>query len=187
MLGERRCAVDCTGTLLDVTKDWISGKFRLTFEVNEDITKAIDSLSRCEKLALKAEKHREKRSNDANAFCWVLLHKIAAKVGMKAEDVYREFIKDFGVCEIIPIREDAISRWCAVWKSKGYGWITEDMGECRNIKGYHNIKCFYGSSSYNTAEMSSLIDAIVDECGELGIDTATPEEIERIKAAWQNG
>ena len=177
----------CTGKLTAYGYNCEAQGVEITFLTSNADPQQVHDLLSAGELDIKAEKHREKRSNDANAFCWVLLHKIAARVGMKAEDVYREFIKDFGVCEIIPIREDAISRWRAVWKSKGYGWITEDMGECRNIKGYHNIKCFYGSSSYNTAEMSSLIDAIVDECDELGIDTATPGEIERIKAAWQNG
>ena len=177
----------CTGKLTSYRYNCEAQGVEITFLTNDADPQQIHNLLSEGELDIKAEKHRKKRSNDANAFCWALLHKIAAKVGMKAENIYREFIKDFGVCEIIPIRKDAIERWCSIWRSKGYGWITEDMGECRNTKGYHNIKCFYGSSSYNTAEMSALIDAIVGECNELGIDTATPDEIERIKQAWQNG
>jgi hypothetical protein len=115
-----------------------------------------------------------------------MLHEMAGKTGRKPEAIYRDYIRDFGVCEIIPIREDAVERWRSVWKSKGYGWLTEDMGECRNLKGYHYIKCFYGSSSYNTKEMSQLIDAVVQDCKDLGIDTMTYDELERMKATWQN-
>lgn len=67
----------------------------------------------------------------------------------------------------------------------GIGWLCEDLGECRNIKGYHNIKSYYGSSVYDTKEMSHLIDMIVEDCKALGIPTETPEEIERIKQLWK--
>ena len=86
--------------------------------------------------------------------------------------------------EIIPIRQDVIDRWQQIWESKGIGWVCDDLGECRNIKGYHNIKCFYGTSVYNTEEMSRIIDEVVHECKEQGIETATPEEIERLKQQW---
>lgn len=178
--------MECTGKVIEANMNLATGKYCVTFEINESqiLIDNFDEIKDEEKLSIKAVKYRKKRSLDANSFAWVLLHKMAGKLGRNAEDLYRDYIRGFGVCEIIPIREDAIERWQSVWKSKGYGWITEDMGECRTIKGYHNIKCFYGSSSYNTKEMSQLIDAIVQDCKDLGIDTATPDEIERMKAVW---
>lgn len=179
---------ELTGRIKDMSIDFATDKTILSLVLNEKSVAAsmFNDLKDAEKLKIKISKYREKRSLDANAYCWTLLHKLAAKRGREAEDIYRDYIKDFGVCEIVPIREDAIKRWESIWKSKGYGWITEDMGECRNTKGYHNIKCFYGSSSYTTLEMSQLIDAIVQDCKEQGIDTETPDQIERMKAAWQS-
>ena len=178
--------MDTIGKLANVSRDWQTGKLQITFEVDESAVGQIDDIKDVEKLSIKAVKHKEKRSIEANAYCWTLLHKIAAKTSRKAEDIYRDYIRDFGVCEIIPIKEEAIARWRKTWESKGYGWITEDMGECRTVKGYRNIKCFYGSSSYTTLEMSRFIDAIVQDCKELGIDTATPAEIERMIEIWGN-
>ena len=66
MFGERGCTVDCTGALIEVSKDWKTRKFRLTFEINEDITGSVDSLSKYGKLTIKATKYRKKRSLDAN-------------------------------------------------------------------------------------------------------------------------
>ena len=179
--------MDFTGKLVGTALDFESGKYRLTFEVNEQsaLDKGYDEIKDCEKLTVNVEPFKQKRSLEANAYCWTLLHKIAAVTKKKAEDLYREYVKDFGVCEIVPIRKDALDRWHKIWTSKGYGWITEDMGECRTIKGYHNVKCFYGSSSYNTLEMSRLIDAIVMDCKDLGIETATPAEIERMIEIWE--
>ena len=178
--------MECTGRIVDSSINFESGKYQVTLEVNERqvFIDNFDEIKDCEKLSIKVVKFRRKRSLDANAYCWTLLQQMAGKTGQKAEDIYKDYIRGFGVCEIIPIREDAIERWQTVWESKGYGWITEDMGECRTIKGYHNIKCFYGSSSYNTQEMSQLIDVIVQDCKDLGIDTMTYDEIERLKVVW---
>ena len=38
----------------------------------------------------------------------------------------------------------------------------------------------------NTQEMSRLIDGTVSQAKELGIETATPEELERMKNEWRN-
>lgn len=59
------------------------------------------------------------------------------------------------------------------------------MGPCANIPGYHNIRCFYGSSVYDTKQMARLIDLIVQECQQLDIETATPQEMERMMQEWR--
>jgi hypothetical protein len=41
-----------------------------------------------------------------------------------------------------------------------------------------------GSSKYDSAEMSKFIDQIIYEAKELGIETMTPAELERMKAEW---
>lgn len=44
-----------------------------------------------------------------------------------------------------------------------------------------------GSHTYDTKEMSRLIDGTVEEAKELGIETLTPDQVERMKQAWKNG
>jgi hypothetical protein len=129
---------------------------------------------------------KKKRSLDANAYLWTLLGKLGSAVTppLSKERVYQKYIKDFGVYQIVPIREDAILRWCVIWENQGLGWLCEDMGECKNTKGYHNILCYYGSSTYTTKEMSRLIDAVVEDCREMGIETLTPNELEELKQKW---
>ena len=46
-------------------------------------------------------------------------------------------------------------------------------------------KIFRGSSTYDTKEMSILIDGIVTECKELGIETLPPEEVKRMLEMWK--
>ena len=51
---------------------------------------------------------------------------------------------------------------------------------------YRTYKMIRGSHTYNTEEMSHLIDGIVSEAKELGIETLPPDEIERMMSTWQN-
>ena len=137
------------------------------------------------KYALEIKQHRKKRSLDANAYAWQLLGKLAPamsthEVIFTPEQLYREVIRDIGGnYEIMPVRNDALERWVQIWTSRGLGWVCEVMGPSR-IKGYTNTRCFYGSSVYDTAQMSRLIARIVEDCKAAGVETMTPEELARL-------
>lgn len=140
------------------------------------------------------KRKRRKRSLDANAYMWVLIGKLAEKLStpmtpLSDIDIYRQYVKDYGVYHIIPVRDEVIPEWERIWNIRGDGWICENMGPCRTVEGYSNIKSYYGTSAYNTKQMSRLIDAVVMDCKEQGIETLTPEELIRLKAAWsrENG
>ena len=62
--------------------------------------------------------------------------------------------------------------------------MIEDLGPCRNIKGYHNIRSYISSSDYDTAQMSRLIDLVVEDCRENGIETMTPQQLDALKSRW---
>ena len=126
----------------------------------------------------------KRRSLDANAYAWVLISKLAEKLRIPPKEAYRELVADTAYYTIVPIREDAIEEWCRRWSKNGTAWLTEDMGPCRNTTGYHNVKCWHGSSAYTQREMSAFLDLIISECNELGIPTMTPDKVEEMKKAW---
>ncbi len=137
---------------------------------------------------VKIEPTKRRRSIDANNYCWSLLGALAMelskeKTPVKKEELYREYVKDYGTYEIVPIREDAVDRWIKNWERKGLGWVCERLGKSK-LPNYENIVCYFGSSTYDTKEMSRLIDAVVADCKEQGIETMTPDEIERLKEQW---
>ena len=70
-----------------------------------------------------------------------------------------------------------------MWDSQGVGNSHIVIGDSK-IDGYVNIRFFWGSSEYDTANMSRLIDGIISECREQGIETMTPSELERLKQQW---
>lgn len=174
--------MDCTGRLIDISNDWESGRFRLTFEVNEDVRSQLDFIKDCEKLSIKADKHRKKRSLDANAYCWVLLQKLAESCNSDKWTMYIECLKRYSrAFTHVIVKESAVERMKELYRT------CVDLGEVTvNGQTGHQLQVYYGSSTFDTKEMSVFLDGIVSECREHGIETMPPVEIERIKTAWQN-
>ena len=175
--------MEWTGKLINVSKDWQTGKFQITFTVNEpSAINEVNFIQSCEKLNLKAVKHREKRSLDANAYAWVLMQKIAEAIHSDKWTVYLEMLKKY--------RRDftfVICKEKAIDKLKELYRTCVDLGEV-NVNGTegHQMQVFFGSSTFDTKAMSVFIDGIVSECKELGIETMTPAELEQMKGMWGN-
>jgi AraC-like DNA-binding protein len=130
------------------------------------------------------KEYREKRSRDANSYFWVLIGKLAAVLHASTTDLYREYIREIGDnFQIVPIRSDAAEQWIKNWKLHGKGWVCEELCESK-LEGYKNIICYYGSSTYDTLQMSRLIELLVQDCKEQGIETMTPDELSRLTNAW---
>ena len=129
--------------------------------------------------------YKEKRSLDSNAYAWVLIGKIANKLHISKEEVYKKNIKEMGKYEILPIKNEAVETFINAWSIKGVGWMCEILSESK-IENYTNVIAYYGSSIYDTKEMSIFIDGIVQEAKQLDIETKTPEQIEELKRMWDN-
>ena len=133
---------------------------------------------------LEVKEHRQKRSLDANAYCWVLINKIADALRITPKEIYRQAIQNIGGnYEIIPIKEEAAERFRQIWESQGLGWPCVDMGKSK-IQGYRNLRAYYGSSTYDTRQMSMLIDNLVQDCKALDIETLPPEKLALLMEGW---
>lgn len=129
---------------------------------------------------LELKEVKKRRSLDANAYCWILSDKIAQAIGNTKEFVYKQAIKQVGQFEIVPIKKDIdiMARWITAWESKGIGWQSYVMRDSK-VEGYVNTMNYFGSSVYNTKEMSLLLEEIVFQAKELDIDTLS--DAERLK------
>lgn len=133
-------------------------------------------------LAIK--EHRKKRSLDANAYAWVLIGKLADAMRIAPTEVYINAIQNIGGnYEILPIREEAVERFKEIWTKQGLGWPCVDMGPSK-IPGYRNLRAYYGSSTYDTRQMSQLIEAIIQDCKALDIETLSEEKLSAMMEGW---
>lgn len=124
---------------------------------------------------------RKKRSLDANAYAWVLMEKIAQATHSTKDEVYLQMLDRYGVFTHLIVKPKVVDRVKQEWRT------VRELGEVM-VNGTTGVQlqCFFGSSTYDSKEMARLIDGIVSECEELGIDAATPEEIAQMKARWDN-
>lgn len=128
------------------------------------------------------------KSLNANSYCWVLLHKLAVVTGISKETIYRELVTDVGDnYEVVPVKDAHVDNWIRIWEhvpETKVGWVCKILGPSLH-PGYTNVICYYGSSTFTGAQMSRLIDLVVEECRIQGVDTTTPDEIERLKSEWE--
>lgn len=144
------------------------------------IMEFVNSLEEDKTYEISIDKEKKKRSNDANAYYWELVGQLSAKLKIPPREIYRTHILDVGGNYIVfPVRDDAVDFWIETWESRGYGWCCLIIGESK-YRGYTNVKNFYGSSTYDTRQMSRLIDLCVRDCKEEGIETMTPNEVARL-------
>lgn len=137
-------------------------------------------------LDIKIDKHREARSNDANSYCWKMCQTIAdnLKEAHTKEYVYRRAIREVGQFDIVPIKTNEVEKFLKRWEELGYGFFAEVIGASK-LDGYTNVIQYYGSHVYDTREMSVLIDWIVHEATQMGLETKRPEEIKSMMEAWK--
>ena len=127
-------------------------------------------LDKNKKYELVIKEHRKRRSKDANAYFWEFLDQLATKMRMGKRELYRELIRDIGgVSTIVCTKNEAVPVLIDKWSQNGIGWFA-DIEESK-IEGCSNVILYYGSSTYDSSQMSRLIDRLIFECNIVGIDT----------------
>ena len=128
---------------------------------------------------VKVKPHRKRRSLDANAYAWSLINELANVMRISKDECYQLMLKRYGQSSVVSVVEEATETFMASVKYR------EELGRATlNDKEFVHIRVFKGSSQFDSREMAILIDGIVSECKELGIETMTPAEIERMKGEW---
>ena len=170
-----------TGKLKGVQRDWATGEYIISFTINEpSALNEVESIQNIEKLNIEAKQHRNKRSLDANAYAWVLMQKIAEAVNSDKWSVYLQCLQRYSrAFSHVIIKPEAIDRMKALYRT------CVDLGEITvNGRTGHQLQVYYGSSCFDTKEMSVFINGIVSECKELGIEVLPPDELERMTSQW---
>ena len=179
--------MECRGRITQISRDYVTRDIFVTMVLTEVSESALQAVSELEDLAVNMKKYRQKRSLDANAYFHVLVGKIADKMVISKPRCKNILIGRYGQVDYIDDKPVMIKTQIPI----------TDMLEQENL---HCMPCggkvedngtqtfFYrvyrGSHTYDSKEMSVLIDGTVQEAQELGIETATPAELARLKALW---
>lgn len=126
---------------------------------------------------VKIDKHREKRSLNANAYLWKLVTEIGNVLNKSKEEVYLQMLIDYGQSEMVSILSEI--------DVKGYFKYYKLAGtSILNGKEFNHYKIYKGSSEYDTREMSILLNGVVQEAKNLEIKTKDDIELERLIEEW---
>lgn len=140
----------------------------------EKIKQKLFLLDKTKTYDVEIKQHREKRSKNANSYCWKLCTMIAEVINSDKDSIYLQMLKRYGVSDLVPIsKEVPINDYFKYYEmeSQNEKWIW--------------YKVYKGSSRYNTKEMSVLLNGIVSECKEMGIPTKEDWEINKMIEQWE--
>lgn len=136
-------------------------------------------------LRVKLTAWREARSLSANAYAWVLMDKLSAVLGISKEEIYRSYIRDVGGnTDIYRMPLAAYAPFKEHWSENGSGWLVDMIGA--SGPGMVDVMVYYGSSSFNTAQMARLIDLIIEDCRAQEIEYLPPDRLAAMLEDWDN-
>lgn len=178
------------GRVIGVTRSILTEKLNITLEADCSVDD-IDALSNID-LDIEIKKESKKRSLDANAYYWVLVTQIARATGGSNSSIHNQMLREYGSLQdmdgqIITVelpdseKAEKTALESETFHLKPTSEVRVVDGELRRT--YLMLK---GSHEYDTSEMRRLIDGVVGEAKELGLETMTPAEIERMVSLWQS-
>lgn len=186
--------MEFTGKFSGFTQDVVSGEAKISFTVEHDrqVLNSINDIKGLDKLRIKAVRYRKKRSLDANAYYWVLVTKMAEALKVSKPFMHNHLLRKYGQTEIF----DGKIAYMMLPDTKETEKRIDEMSECHfsptsktkaGTDGitYRAYMLLRGSHTYNTKEMSELIDGVVSDAKELGIETLPPHELERMLNTWR--
>lgn len=156
----------------------MEGGLKVTFLIadKEKALREIEAIKDAQELIITAKPHKAKRSLDANAYFWVLCDRIAKRLSSDKWTIYLLQLSKYGVFADLQIKTQALE--ILKEKFRYIEVLQEGEESCA-------VRCYFGSSTYNTHEMSDLINGTITEAEGLGIETITPAEKERMLSLWK--
>ena len=171
-----------TGNIIALSKDWATNKLLINLQVDDCPTEELQELTQCEKLSIEIKKYRKKRSLDANGMLWACIGEIASILRADKWDIYLQMLKRYGKYTYICVKPAVVEAVKAQWRE------CEEIGKV-DINGTEAVQmlCYFGSSTLDSREFSVLLDGVISEMRELGIQPPPTEDMKRVLEQWQKG
>lgn len=131
---------------------------------------------------------QKKRSLDANRKLWALINQMSTILKLPPEEIYQGYIPDVGDNYVWwPTKPEDIPQRIKDWCIGHLGRMCEDYGPCRSrdLAGHHNLKCYRGSSEYDVPTFSRLLDLVIQDCRQLGIEVMDDRERSLLLEEWE--
>ena len=174
-----------TGVITNLDIDYETRKPKISLVLDTNELDVVEQLKNVDKLNVELKKWYKKRSLDANAYCWGLCDKIAKELSKEGittkEEIYRDAILQVGTFEPFIVQEKTFENFKRIWEKQGLGFLVQEVSrKDKCVK----VNCYYGSSTYDSKEMSLLIEILVQLAKSLNIETKSKAEIDSLLKEW---
>ena len=154
----------------------ISGR-HIWIETSSSLMLPVDT-----EIDIDIKEHKEKRSLNANAYFHKLVDELRQKLKISFAACKNHLITSYGQLEYIGDVPAVIKtniepeRMREIETLHCLPIVVKEVEE-----GAYWYRLYRGTHTYNSREMAMLIDGTIEECKEQGIETMTPNELERLK------
>ena len=177
--------METTGTLEEISIDYKTHKPKISFLIND--SRQLPSIEELKGLKLKitAKQDIKKRSINANNYFWKILQELCELAEIDTIEEYKRRVKELGIFRRFKIEKENVNTFERMWTRQGIAWFCEiaDTEYIGNTE-FKIINAYYGSSSFNSKQMSRLIDGLIQDCKPYNIETKTSTEIKSLLESW---
>ena len=160
------------------------GNYELIFPVENDSKFAVKQLMKAttnnkKTLEIKLDFFKKHRSLDQNALMWALLSEYALflnggrRGSTTEEELYYKLLQKHGVCQVLLVIPEAVETL-----KQAYRGVTVIDKVVVNKQTHYQCKCILGSSNYSTNQMTDLIEGLLDDMEEAGVNTQNMRALE---------
>ena len=145
--------------------------FEMPKNMESLLNRLADALTNDKPLDIEIDVHREKRSLNANAAMWAMLGRMAAVLHTTADELYIEELRNYGAFDFVctlPEKAETIGKQFRLYEPCGTRFVSG--------KKMVVLKVWLGSSTYDTKQFSTLLDGIICDAKELGVEFITSQE-----------
>lgn len=162
------------GKVKSIQKDFITDKPVVTVMLDDVSPVELQSLSSEERYQITIDKPKRRRSLDANGLLWACIGEIAVELRADKWEIYLQMLKRYGKYTYIVVKENVVDAVKRQWRE------CEVIGEI-DIHGSKGIQmlCYFGSSTYDSKEFSVLLDGVISEMKEIGLQPPPSKEMRK--------
>lgn len=176
------------GTINDISIDFNTRKPKISLLLDTNELSIVEELKNENKLNIELKKYRKPRSLDANKYFWKLLQEVCDYKDIDTIEDYKRRVKELGIFKQFKIMIQDVKTFEKIWTDRGIAWFCEIVDTTYiGDTEFKIINAYYGSSSYNSKQMSRLIDNLVQDCKAVGIETKPQAEIDSLLKQWDCG
>ncbi len=172
-----------SGEIQNVYQDYETGKYQVVISINESmsvINELVALLKNRTKARASIEEWKDDRSGNANRLLWHCIGAIAKSLRTDKWEVYLLMLKRYGKYTYVCVKPHMVEPMKKQWRE------CEVIGEV-DINGQKAVQmlCYFGSSTYDTKEFSVLLDGVISEMKEMGLEVPLSQDMQRALDQWE--